>query len=69
MAITYSHPVVLGVNSPAATTGDLKVLIPTSAAFLFLYWIANFVVPGIVMKDLESQDASKDETPNDELFK
>ncbi|XP_024976544.1 uncharacterized protein LOC112514350 isoform X2 [Cynara cardunculus var. scolymus] len=30
MAITSSHLVVLGVNPPPATTGDLSVLIPTS---------------------------------------
>ncbi|CAH1429670.1 unnamed protein product [Lactuca virosa] len=68
MAITTSRLVVLGVNSPA-TTGDLTVLIPTSLAFLFLYWIANFVVPGMVMRDLESDDANKDENSNEEGFK
>ncbi|KAI3673814.1 hypothetical protein L6452_39944 [Arctium lappa] len=66
MAITSSHLVVLGVSPPPAATGDLSVLIPTSAGFLFLYWIANFVVPRIIMKDLESEDANKDQEPNEE---
>ncbi|KAI3686216.1 hypothetical protein L1987_79890 [Smallanthus sonchifolius] len=63
MAVTSSHLVVLAVNSPAAAAGDISVLIPTSVAFIFLYWIANFVVPGIIMKDLESDDANKDKKP------
>ncbi|KAL4566806.1 hypothetical protein LXL04_030931 [Taraxacum kok-saghyz] len=61
-----SHLVVLGANPPPA--GDLTVLIPTSVGFLFLYWIANFVVPSMVMKDLESQDETNDQNPNDDRF-
>ncbi|KAI3820518.1 hypothetical protein L1987_08066 [Smallanthus sonchifolius] len=65
MAVTSSHLVVLAVNSPAsaAAAGDISVLIPTSVAFIFLYWIANFVVPGIIMKDLQSDEANKDQKP------
>nr|XP_043638774.1 uncharacterized protein LOC122609889 [Erigeron canadensis] len=64
MGAGITSSVVLAVNSPA-TTGDLSVLIPTSAVFLFLYWIANFVVPEFVVKDLESQDASKERSQNE----
>ncbi|KAD4386054.1 hypothetical protein E3N88_26223 [Mikania micrantha] len=62
MALTSSHLVVLAV-SPPATTGDMSVLIPTSVAFIFLYWIANFVIPEIIMKDLQS-DNEKEEDQN-----
>ncbi|KAF5807450.1 hypothetical protein HanXRQr2_Chr05g0233861 [Helianthus annuus] len=65
MAVTSSHLVVLTVNSPAAA-GDISILIPTSVAFIFLYWIANFVVPGIIMKDLQADDANKDQNANDQ---
>lgn len=64
MGVASSSMVVLAVNSPA-TTGDLSVLIPTSAAFLLLYYIANFVVPEILMKDLEADDATR-EKPNED---
>ncbi|KAL8215726.1 hypothetical protein R6Q57_022563 [Mikania cordata] len=60
MALTSSHLVVLAV-SPPATTGDISVLIPTSVAFIFLYWIANFVIPEIIMKDLQSEDANEED--------
>ncbi|GJZ34837.1 hypothetical protein Tco_0580654 [Tanacetum coccineum] len=65
MGVASSSMVVLAVNSPA-TTGDLSVLIPTSAAFLLLYYIANFVVPEILMKDLEADDATRDQNPNED---
>ncbi|KAK1407019.1 hypothetical protein QVD17_38629 [Tagetes erecta] len=67
MAVTSSHMVVLAVNSPA-TAGDISVLIPTSVLFFFLYWIANFVVPKMIMKDLETDDANQDQNANDQNF-
>ncbi|KAK4355234.1 hypothetical protein RND71_024205 [Anisodus tanguticus] len=45
------------VNSPAAS-GDLSVLLQTGAVMLFMYWIANFVVPGIVLKDLQEDSTT-----------
>ncbi|KAK9080666.1 hypothetical protein SSX86_000424 [Deinandra increscens subsp. villosa] len=74
LAATSSHLVSLLVNSPATTTAtatpppsaNIAVLITTSIGFAFLYWIANFVVPEFIMKDLQSQDADKDQNPNDQ---
>lgn len=43
------------INATTATSiphGDISVLIPISSVLLFMYWIANFVVPDIVSKDL-----------------
>ncbi|XP_059285246.1 uncharacterized protein LOC132038606 [Lycium ferocissimum] len=45
------------INSPAAS-GDLSVLLQTGAVMLFMYWIANFVVPGIVLKDLQDDSTT-----------
>ncbi|XP_060188521.1 uncharacterized protein LOC132617525 [Lycium barbarum] len=47
------------INSPAAS-GDLSVLVQTGAVMLFMYWIANFVVPGIVLKDLQDDSTTND---------
>ncbi|XP_078149421.1 uncharacterized protein LOC144544735 [Carex rostrata] len=49
---------VLGYVPPEER--DLSVMIPVSALLFFFYWIANWVVPSFIMKDLE-----KDETPED----
>ncbi|KAJ1691953.1 hypothetical protein LUZ63_016108 [Rhynchospora breviuscula] len=38
---------------------DISVLLPVSALLIFVYWIANFVVPKFIMEDLQ-----KDETPD-----
>ncbi|TXG67537.1 hypothetical protein EZV62_008812 [Acer yangbiense] len=40
---------VVGATSPAKS-GDITVFLITSAGFLFLYWVTNFVVPGIISK-------------------
>ncbi|KAF3325437.1 hypothetical protein FCM35_KLT10508 [Carex littledalei] len=50
--------VILGYVPPEER--DLSVMIPVSALLFFFYWIANWVVPSFIMKDLE-----KDETPED----
>lgn len=31
-----------------------------SAVMLFMYWIANFVVPGIILKDLQDDSTTRD---------
>ncbi|KAK2990034.1 hypothetical protein RJ640_004712 [Escallonia rubra] len=56
---------VLGASPPAAT-GDLSVLLQTSAVLLFAYWIANFVVPDIIAKDLQLDKAGEEQKSIDE---
>lgn len=50
-------PPLKAVNSPA-TSGDLSVLLQTGAVMLFIYWIANFVVPEFIMKDLQDESTN-----------
>ncbi|KAA8523660.1 hypothetical protein F0562_010083 [Nyssa sinensis] len=50
-----STSLILGVTSPAES-GDITVLLQTSAVLLFVYWIANFVVPEIISKELQKPD-------------
>ncbi|XP_059645770.1 uncharacterized protein LOC132287541 [Cornus florida] len=56
-----STSIVLGVTAPAESGGDITVLLQTSAVFLFVYWIANFVVPDIISKDLQFDKTSEDQ--------
>ncbi|KAL2523709.1 Uncharacterized protein Adt_08763 [Abeliophyllum distichum] len=58
-----SYP-FLAAASPAASP-DLAVLLRTSALLLFAYWIANFVVPQIVYKDLQFDKTDENNSPND----
>ncbi|XP_057486418.1 uncharacterized protein LOC130772544 [Actinidia eriantha] len=58
----HSSALVLATAKP----GDVSVLLQTSTVLLFVYWIANFVVPDILMKDLQSDQTSKDRKPNDD---
>ncbi|KAF5175020.1 hypothetical protein FRX31_035390 [Thalictrum thalictroides] len=63
----FNHSsLVLGLTSSSSssiattttTTGpNIIVFIATSALLLLLYWIANFFVPNIVVKHLDSMDA------------
>ncbi|KAK9269467.1 hypothetical protein L1049_001242 [Liquidambar formosana] len=55
---------VLGVTSPAKS-GDISVFLQTSAVLLFMYWIANFVVPDIILKYFQLDKTSEEEKPND----
>ncbi|WOG99752.1 hypothetical protein DCAR_0519107 [Daucus carota subsp. sativus] len=49
-------------SSPAAAySGDLQVLLRTTTGLLFVYWIANFVVPELIMKDLQSDKTDEDQ--------
>ncbi|XP_020092656.1 uncharacterized protein LOC109713103 [Ananas comosus] len=52
--------ILAATNSPAAG-GDVSVLIPISVVLLLVYWIANFVVPEMIMKDLQQGTAEGDE--------
>ncbi|ONK74944.1 uncharacterized protein A4U43_C03F11710 [Asparagus officinalis] len=58
--------VTIAVNS-SAHGGDISVLIPVSAVLLFMYWIANFVVPDIVQKDLQEKDSGAGEEPGQQI--
>ncbi|KAI8006082.1 hypothetical protein LOK49_LG07G03395 [Camellia lanceoleosa] len=62
-AVTNS--LALGVSS-VAKPADISILLQTSAVLLFVYWIANFIVPDIILKDLQSNQASKEQKPNDD---
>lgn len=37
-----------------------------SAGLLFVYWIANFVVPEFILKDLQSDNTNEDQKPNND---
>ncbi|XP_019226228.1 PREDICTED: uncharacterized protein LOC109207709 [Nicotiana attenuata] len=54
--ISSSSFFIAAANSPR----DLSVLLQTSAVMLFMYWIANFVVPGIILKDLQDDSTTRD---------
>ncbi|KAL6314015.1 hypothetical protein AAG906_011749 [Vitis piasezkii] len=53
----------LGFDSPA-NTGDLSVLIQTSALLFFAYWLANFVVPDIISRHLGLDKRGESEEPD-----
>ncbi|PIN15531.1 hypothetical protein CDL12_11828 [Handroanthus impetiginosus] len=50
---------VLATSFPS--TGKLSVLLQTSAVCLFAYWVVNFVVPGMILKDLQSNKKNGEE--------
>ncbi|KAJ8497561.1 hypothetical protein OPV22_008113 [Ensete ventricosum] len=47
-----SNSLNAAATSPAAG-GDLSVLVPISALLLSIYWVANFIVPGMITKELQ----------------
>ncbi|CAA3014558.1 Hypothetical predicted protein [Olea europaea subsp. europaea] len=53
---------------PLAASPDIAVLLQTSAILLFAYWIANFVVPRMVYKDLQFDKTDENKSPNDKNF-
>ncbi|KAI0497902.1 hypothetical protein KFK09_021140 [Dendrobium nobile] len=52
-------------HSPSSFGGDASVLVSAIAVFLFVYWIANFVVPGFISKDFIEPEASDRENIKD----
>ncbi|XP_052155921.1 uncharacterized protein LOC127773785 [Oryza glaberrima] len=48
----FLSPEQLVPGSPA-DTGDVSSLIPISALMLFFYFVSNWVVPELIMKDLQ----------------
>ncbi|XP_052178858.1 uncharacterized protein LOC127792416 [Diospyros lotus] len=60
MAVSSTALVLAAAASPAKS-GDISVLLQTSAVLLFAYGIANFVVPEIISRDLQFDQTSKDD--------
>ncbi|XP_044480939.1 uncharacterized protein LOC123207511 [Mangifera indica] len=64
-AISDSHySVVLAATNPPKS-GDISVILKTSAVMLFMYFIANFFVPSIISnsKSSEFDEEKKDSSP------
>ncbi|KAJ7963782.1 Glutathione transport system permease gsiD [Quillaja saponaria] len=63
------HSILFAATSPPKT-GDISVFIQTSGLLLFVYWIANFVVPDLISKyygfDKVSEDQKDDGVKNTE---
>lgn len=51
----FGSEYVISATQPPQSP-DPSVLLPVSAALLLLYWVANFVVPDILIKDFQSDD-------------
>ncbi|KAJ6816203.1 uncharacterized protein M6B38_417665 [Iris pallida] len=60
-ALNEALNVATDVAAPKAIGGDISVLIPVSALLLFMYWVANFIVPGIVAKELQENGSEREE--------
>lgn len=58
-AIPIANSLLLGVIKKP----DITVFLGTSAVLLFMFWISNFVVPEMVLKDLQSDQTSEDQKP------
>ncbi|KAL0911370.1 hypothetical protein M5K25_019506 [Dendrobium thyrsiflorum] len=57
--------VIFAIDSPSSFRGDVSVLVSVTAVLLFVYWIANFVVPGFINKDFVEPEASDRENIKD----
>ncbi|PIA26933.1 hypothetical protein AQUCO_08500020v1 [Aquilegia coerulea] len=54
------------IATATTNTGpNITVFIATSASLLFLYWIANFFVPSIVIKHLDSTNSNDEQESDD----
>ncbi|KAK6153809.1 hypothetical protein DH2020_013448 [Rehmannia glutinosa] len=60
---TRAVPALAAALQPA---GKLSVLLQTSAVCLFAYWVANFVMPEIILKDLRSKNSTNEDAENPE---
>eukprot|EP00262_Sarcandra_glabra_P008210 TRINITY_DN21538_c0_g1_i1.p1 TRINITY_DN21538_c0_g1~~TRINITY_DN21538_c0_g1_i1.p1 ORF type:complete len:158 (+),score=11.68 TRINITY_DN21538_c0_g1_i1:143-616(+) len=67
-ALTTTSTLVLAIKSPASS-GDYSIFIPVSAALFFVYWIFNFVVPDMILKDLQSEEppSSREQTAEEKI--
>ncbi|XP_040989889.1 uncharacterized protein LOC121237278 [Juglans microcarpa x Juglans regia] len=65
-AYAIPNSLVLGVSSPAKSGSDLSILLLTSAALFFLYFIANFIVPSFISKSFQLDNTSEDQERNDD---
>ncbi|CAN6457471.1 unnamed protein product [Victoria cruziana] len=66
-AVGGDHLFVVSQAVPRASGVDYSTFIPLSAGLLFLYWIANFVVPELAItrrSETEADDSSSSSTSN-----
>ncbi|KAG6393752.1 hypothetical protein SASPL_144321 [Salvia splendens] len=55
--------IILAATAPPA--GKLSVLLQTGGVCLVAYWVANFVVPGIVLKDFQSKEKEENSSEDE----
>ncbi|KAL3508468.1 hypothetical protein ACH5RR_027869 [Cinchona calisaya] len=60
-----SATLFLAATSPP-NPGDLSVLFQTSAVMLLMYWIANFIVPELALKDLQGDETNEERKQEEE---
>ncbi|XP_031482106.1 uncharacterized protein LOC116252152 [Nymphaea colorata] len=66
-SVPGNHLFILSRVIPGASGVDYSTFIPLSAGLLFLYWIANFVVPELAItrrSETEKEDSSSSPTSN-----
>ncbi|XP_038981951.1 uncharacterized protein LOC120110591 [Phoenix dactylifera] len=63
-----NNALTVAANPPAAG-GNISVLIPISAVMLFMFWITNFVVPGMISKDFQSAASEAEKAAEQEAEK
>nr|POE83012.1 hypothetical protein CFP56_42955 [Quercus suber] len=57
---------LLAASSEVKPGGDISVLLPVSAVLLSAYFLANFIVPTFIMKDLGFDKESEKQKGNDD---
>ncbi|KAI3986726.1 hypothetical protein MKX01_014264 [Papaver californicum] len=60
-AFTSSSLVLLDITSPPAASGDISVFLQTSVLLVAVYWFSNFIVPDLIVKNLQKTNESKDQ--------
>ncbi|XP_047336985.1 uncharacterized protein LOC124940507 [Impatiens glandulifera] len=63
-SISSHHHALLVLTTTKIKHPDISVFLLTGSALLLLYWVANFLVPGIIEKDFQSDKGN--EVTNDE---
>ncbi|KAL5731579.1 hypothetical protein ACHQM5_004292 [Ranunculus cassubicifolius] len=57
-ALSSNSSLVLGLTSTTSPSPNIYIFIGTSAVLFFMFWIANFVVPEMVIKNLETEESN-----------
>ncbi|MCL7040588.1 hypothetical protein MKW94_028490 [Papaver nudicaule] len=52
---------LLDITSPPAASGDISVFLQTSALLVGVYWVSNFLVPDLIVKNLQKRNESKEQ--------